>query len=91
MLTSAPIVDLSPQVRAAFDEAWSAIFKSRAGRRPVGREPHEFLPGFAAHYRRLIALPRRTRRSMERRWQMRAHGDCVVNDAGTGAGVGGQH
>jgi hypothetical protein len=70
MVTSAPIVDLSPQVREAFDEAWLAVFKTRAQQRPlVARGPHKVLLDFAAHYRRLTALPRRTRRSMERHWK----------------------
>jgi hypothetical protein len=70
MLASAPIVDLSPQVREAFDEAWLAVFKTRAQSRSLmAREPHEFLFDFAARYQRLIRLPRRTRRSMERHWK----------------------
>src|SRR5688572_16958742 len=64
-----PIVNVSPQVRAAFDEACLAILKTRVQRSLVGPAPHDFLLGFAAHYQRLIALPRRTRRSIERRWK----------------------
>jgi predicted outer membrane repeat protein len=69
MLTSAPIVDVSPQVRDAFDEGCRAVFKTSEQRVWVGRETRELLLRFAAHYQRLIGLPRRTRRSIERRWK----------------------
>jgi hypothetical protein len=69
MPSSAPIVALNAHVRAAFDEAWLAIFETRV-RAPLDtRDQHNCLLGFAAHYRRLAALPRRTRRSMERKWK----------------------
>ena len=66
-MSSSPLVAFNAQVREAFDEAWLAIVATRV---PLGRhELHKFLPAFAAHYRRLTALPRRTRRSMERKWK----------------------
>jgi hypothetical protein len=68
MFISAPTLDLNLQVREAFDEACSAIFETHA-QRPLGRKSNDLLLGFARHYRRLTALPRRTRRSMERRWK----------------------
>ncbi len=61
--------DRSPQVREAFDEACSTVFDTRA-RAPLSRRQlHRVWVGFAAHYRRLTALPRRSRRSMERKWK----------------------
>jgi hypothetical protein len=69
MPTSAPIVDLRPQVCEAFDEGCRAVFKTPERRAWPGRETRELLWRFAAHYQRLIALPRRTRRSIERRWK----------------------
>ena len=65
MPSSDPIAALNTHIREAFYEAWLAIFEGALGR----REGHECLPAFAAHYRRLTALPRRTRRSMERKWK----------------------
>ena len=65
----APIVNLSPQVRDAFDEGCRAVFKTTERRAWAGRETRELLWPFAVHYQRLIALPRRTRRSIERRWK----------------------
>src|SRR4051812_4706800 len=66
MRTSAPIVDVIPQVREAFDEACVAHFKTGVQRPLAGRESHDLLFGFAAHYQQLRALPRRMRRSIER-------------------------
>ena len=59
----------APQVREAFEEAWLAVFKTRVQRSLVGREARELLLRFAGHYQHLSALPRRTRRSIERRWK----------------------
>src|SRR5829696_4876939 len=64
MRTSVP--DLDPRVCAAFEEACLAIFKTRVERRRAG---HPFLLRFATYYQRLSTLPRRARRSMERRWK----------------------
>jgi hypothetical protein len=58
-----------PQVREAFDEACVAVFKNGVPRPLAVGEPQDLLPGFAAHYQRLRALPRRTRRSIQRRWK----------------------
>jgi hypothetical protein len=69
MPSSAPIIALDKHVREAFDEAWMAIFENRVRASRSRRELHQFLPGFATHYRRLTALPRRMRRSMERKWK----------------------
>ena len=67
MVTSASTVDPGPLVLAAFDDACSSAFEARLQRWPVEHWPHDLVRRFAAHYRRLIALPRRSRRSMERR------------------------
>jgi hypothetical protein len=64
-----PMVDLSPQVREAFDEGCRAAFQTSEQRAWAGRETRELVWRFAAHYQRLIALPRRTRRAIERRWK----------------------
>jgi hypothetical protein len=56
-------------VRKAFDDAWTAIFETRVQAALSRPELHKFLPGFTTHYRRLTALPRRTRRSMQRQWK----------------------
>lgn len=69
MPTSAPLVDVIPQVREAFDEACVAVFNNQVQRPLLGCESNKLLLGFAAHYQRLRALPRRTRRSIERRWK----------------------
>jgi hypothetical protein len=61
---SAPIID--PKVRDAFDEGCLAVFKSRV-QQPL--QPRDLLLRFATHYRQLRTLPRRARRSMERRWK----------------------
>jgi hypothetical protein len=64
------IVDFSPQVREAFDQACRAIFNIRPERASVGGVPSVlFLPGFATQYKRLQALPRRARRAHQRRWK----------------------
>jgi hypothetical protein len=65
---------LDARTREAFDEAWRAISTKHVNgplldRRLEERERSLWLAGFAAHYRRLSALPRRTRRSIERRWR----------------------
>jgi hypothetical protein len=68
--SSAPIVDLSPEVGAAFDAACLAVFRRPVPRGSAGlRSPAALFVGFTTQYRRLVALPRRTRRSMERRWK----------------------
>jgi hypothetical protein len=64
MYSSVP--DLDPRVCEAFDEACLAIFNTRVERPLRVRSAHPFLLRFAAHYRELSTLPRRTRRSMER-------------------------
>ena len=69
MSTSAPIVDLSPQVRDAFDEGCRAVFKTHLQRPMVEYKSRDLLLRFAAHYRHLSALPRRMRRTLERRWK----------------------
>jgi hypothetical protein len=69
MPTSAPIVDLTPQVREAFDEACLAVFQTHVQDLLVGRVSRDLLLRFAGHYRHLSALPRRTRRSIERSWK----------------------
>jgi hypothetical protein len=69
MPSSAPIDALNAHVREAFDEAWLAIFQSRVRAPQSRRQLHQYLLGFTTHYRRLTALPRRTRRSMERKWK----------------------
>ena len=61
-----PVPDLEPRVSAAFEEACLAIFKTRVARRRAG---YPFLLRFATHYQHLSTLPRRARRSMERRWK----------------------
>src|SRR5215207_1888446 len=63
MRPSAPDLDL--RVCEAFDEACVAIFQTPLKRSPAA---HPFLLRFAAHYQHLSTLPRRARRSMERRW-----------------------
>jgi hypothetical protein len=68
-MPSSAIVALKAHVLEAFDEAWRAIFETRAEAPLSGRELNKFLLGFATHYRRLSALPRRSRRSMERKWK----------------------
>jgi hypothetical protein len=69
MLISAPVDDLRPRVREAFEEACSGIFDAGVQPPSLRREVRLLLPEFATHYLRLIALPRRARRSMERRWK----------------------
>jgi hypothetical protein len=69
MPSSVPIVALNAHVRAAFDEAWLAIFETRVKTPLSRRELHKYLRGFATHYRSLSALPRRARRSMQRKWK----------------------
>ena len=69
MSTSAPIVDLSPQVRDAFDEGCRAVFKTHAQRPMLEYKSRDLLLRFAAHYQHLSALPRRMRRTLERRWK----------------------
>ena len=69
MSTSLPIVDLSPQVRDAFDEGCRAVFKTRSQRPLVEYKSRDLLLRFAAHYQHLSALPRRMRRALERRWK----------------------
>ena len=69
MSTSVSIVDLSPQVRDAFDEGCLAVFKTRSQRPLVGYRSRDLLLRFAAHYQHLSALPRRMRRALERRWK----------------------
>jgi hypothetical protein len=65
----AQITSLSPRVRDAFDEGCRAVFKVSEQRPWPRRETRELLWRFAAHYQRLISLPRRTRRAIERRWK----------------------
>src|SRR5678816_3392424 len=60
------VPDLDPRASAALEEACLAIFKTRVERR---RAEHPFLLRFATHYQQLSALPRRARRSMQRRWK----------------------
>ena len=69
MPTSAPIVDLSPQVRDAFDEGCLAVFKTHVQRPLLEYKSRDLLLRFAAHYQHLSALPRRMRRALERRWK----------------------
>ena len=69
MSTSAPIIDLSPQVRDAFDEGCRAVFKTHLQRPMVEYKSRDLLQRFAAHYQHLSALPRRMRRTLERRWK----------------------
>jgi hypothetical protein len=62
---------LDARIREAFDEAWRAILRQHANGPLINgflreRERSQWLPGFAGHYRRLTALPRRTRRSLQR-------------------------
>ena len=52
--------------------AWEGIAK--AGTNPIHRQQllqkeAELLPRFAAHYKQLKALPRRMRRTLQRRWK----------------------
>jgi len=71
MSSSPPIVGFDAYVGAAFDEAWSSVLETCA-RAPLSRrDRHELLPVFATHYRRLAALPRRSRRLMQRQWKHR--------------------
>jgi hypothetical protein len=69
MPTSAPIVDVAPRVREAFDEACLAVFQTRVQHPLVGRAARDLLLRFSGRYQQLSALPRRTRRSLERRWK----------------------
>jgi hypothetical protein len=62
-------LDLDPHVCEAFDEACLAIFNTRVERPLRARAAHPFLLRFAELYRHLSNLPRRARRSMERRWK----------------------
>jgi hypothetical protein len=63
---STPVPDLSSPVRAAFNEAYLAVFRIPPPRSVRGSE---VVPGFAARYQQLRALPRRVRRAMQRRWK----------------------
>ena len=63
------VPDPSPHIRAAFDAACLTVFKAPVQRAFVGRELHEMLHCFATHYQHLSTLPRRARRSMQRRWK----------------------
>ena len=69
MSTSLPIVDVSPQVRDAFDEGCRAVFKTHSQRPMLEYKSRDLLLRFAAHYQHLSALPRRMRRALERRWK----------------------
>jgi hypothetical protein len=69
MANSASIVGVSPQVRDAFDEGCQAVFSASEQRPWIRRETRDLLLRFATHYERLIALPRRSRRTIERRWK----------------------
>lgn len=67
MPSSASIFD-DWRVRQAFDEGYRAVLGPSA--LAVSLPPWALLfAGFAGHYRRLIALPRRTRRAMSHRWR----------------------
>ena len=67
MTTSASIVDL--KVRDAFDEGCLAVFKRPAEQQLAGWQPRDLLLRFATHYQHLSAMPRRTRRMLQRRWK----------------------
>jgi Ca2+-binding RTX toxin-like protein len=63
------VPDLDPRVCTAFEEACLAIFSIRVERPLSARTAHPFLLRFAEHYQHLSTLPRRVRRSMQRRWK----------------------
>jgi Ca2+-binding RTX toxin-like protein len=62
---------LDSQIQEVFRDECRAILKAGGDGIRLDTESLRLLPGFAEHYRSLRALPRRTRRSLERRWKRR--------------------
>ncbi|HEX5651286.1 MAG TPA: choice-of-anchor Q domain-containing protein [Steroidobacteraceae bacterium] len=75
MTASESIAVTGPQVHRAFEEACRAVFQE-PGQRTVRLRQRELYRHFTTHYARLISLPRRARRSIERRWKRRL---CAVS------------
>ena len=84
----APIVDLSPQVRDAFDEGCRAVFKTTERRRVGGARVARALVAF----RRTLSAPDRLAAAYAAldRAALETHPecDCTADDAGSRSGIG---
>jgi predicted outer membrane repeat protein len=75
MSTSESFAVVDRQVRRAFEQGCRAVFQE-AGQRTVGLRQQALYRRFATHYVRLISLPRRARRNIERQWKHRL---CAIS------------
>src|SRR5215510_6499367 len=66
------------RVRAAWQEQVAAA-RTTPGLVPaLLRQRQELLPGFAAYYTQLRALPRRVRRALQRKWKLSLAGVALL-------------
>ena len=69
----------------------SGRFQDALQRPMVEYKSRELLLRFAAHYQHLSALPRRTRRTLERRWKCTLSAIALLMTLGPAPAFGGDH